>query len=100
MDTGRKIRGQVGETSEWELWADSDAPRGETDSEIAAAALTALDLSVAVPPGLVEVSARNGLVTLEGEVDRDYQRRVAVRAVRDLPGVRGVLDLVRVRAGR
>jgi osmotically-inducible protein OsmY len=39
----------------------------------------------------------NAWIVLTGEVGRDLQRRAAERAVRGLPGVRGVENLVRVR---
>jgi osmotically-inducible protein OsmY len=38
----------------------------------------------------------SGWVTLRGEVEHDYQRRAAERAVRYLEGVRGVTNLITV----
>jgi len=62
------------------------------DSEIAAAALTALKWHTSVPRDKVSVTVRNGWVTLEGEVDWQYQRRAARDAVAYLAGVKGVIN--------
>jgi osmotically-inducible protein OsmY len=39
----------------------------------------------------------NGWITLSGEVEWDYQRKAAERSVRDLFGVVGVTNLVKVK---
>ena len=36
----------------------------------------------------------DGMVTLEGEVGWEYQRKAAIRSVRDLAGVRGVINKI------
>ena len=69
----------------------------KTDGQIAEAALKALELTVSVPREGVKVVVRNGEVFLEGEVDWDYQRKAAQRAIRDLQGVKGVVDRLAVR---
>ena len=50
-----------------------------------------------VPDQKIKVSVENGSVKLEGEVDWDYQRRQALKAVQDLIGVRSVTNLVKVK---
>ena len=57
-----------------------------TDSEIAAAVQRALEWDVYVPK-TVTADVHNGMITLNGQVDRHYQRDAAVRAVRHLVGV-------------
>jgi osmotically-inducible protein OsmY len=73
-------------------------PAGDerTDLDIAVAAAHALAWNTQVHDA-VEVTVSNGQVTLRGEVDADYQRREAQRAVRNLSGVQGVTNLVTVR---
>lgn len=66
------------------------------DPDIAAAVAAALKWNVSVPNG-VNATVEHGWVTLEGDVDWTFQRRAAERAVRDLVGVRGVTNLVRLR---
>ena len=63
-----------------------------TDSEIALAAVNALKWNSQVPTGAVAVTVSRGWVTLKGELDWNYQKEAAGRAVRDLIGVVGVAN--------
>lgn len=67
------------------------------DPDIAKDAVHALQNRVDVPPGL-EVTVRNGHVTLTGSVPWMYQKVGAERAVKYLRGVRGVYNNITVRA--
>jgi osmotically-inducible protein OsmY len=51
---------------------------------------------VQIPEGQVRARVENGLVTLDGEVEHDYQRREVERMVRQVRGVTGVLDNIKV----
>jgi osmotically-inducible protein OsmY len=74
------------------------APRpGRSDAQIAAAALTALALSVTIPKDQVKVVVRDGAVILDGTVDWEYQRLAATHSVRDLEGVKQVVNLIALR---
>jgi osmotically-inducible protein OsmY len=75
-----------------ELKVKSASARSDTD--IAKAAVDALKWNVMVPSDKIKVKVRQGWVTLEGEVNWDYQRRAADRAVRNLPGVTGITNLI------
>jgi osmotically-inducible protein OsmY len=68
------------------------------DGAVAASALQALNWSVSVPKNAVTLTVSRGWLTLEGTVDWDYQRRAAYNAVRALRGVRGVSNLVAIKA--
>ena len=74
-----------------------------TDSDIAQAAVNALQWHTSVPDKHITVVVRNGWVTLSGNVDWQFQKDAAARAVRDLMGVRGVTNTIaiqpRVKAG-
>lgn len=72
----------------------SDRP----DPDIARAAVDALKWNVSVPKDRVTVKVEKGWVTLEGDVDWYYQREAAERAVRYLTGVKGVSNLITVKA--
>ncbi len=63
----------------------------KSDAEIAEAALTALEWNYAVPRS-VKVSVANGLVTVRGEAEWNYQRKATVKALTGLMGVRGVVN--------
>ena len=69
-----------------------------TDPDVAHAALDALRWDTAVPEQLLKVKVDKGWLTLEGEVEWHYQREAAERAVRYLVGVKGVTNLIRIRA--
>jgi osmotically-inducible protein OsmY len=65
-----------------------------TDTEIAHAALSALDWDIEVPDQHVKVRVDDGWVWLEGDVEWQYQKYAAERAVRYLTGVRGVTNQI------
>ncbi|MBV8950617.1 MAG: BON domain-containing protein [Actinobacteria bacterium] len=71
--------------------------RDRADSDIARRAVEALARNVFVPSRALTVRVENGWVVLAGEVSRDFQRRAAERAVRNLPAVRGISSVVTVR---
>jgi osmotically-inducible protein OsmY len=68
-----------------------------TDADIAMAAERAIEWNVLVPDDKIHPMVENGWVTLNGEVEWDYQRRAAEAAVRDLLGVTGVTNRVVVK---
>jgi osmotically-inducible protein OsmY len=68
-----------------------------TDSDIAAAAVYALKWNASIPAEKIHVTVDKGWVTLEGEVEWQYQKQEAERAVRGLWGVKGVSNLVTVK---
>lgn len=68
-----------------------------TDTDIAKAAVHALEWDVTIPTNSVKVEVANGWITLKGEVPLGSQRQAAEQAVRDLRGVRGVSNLIRIR---
>ncbi|HEX2692261.1 MAG TPA: BON domain-containing protein [Kofleriaceae bacterium] len=67
-----------------------------SDSDIAAAVRAALRWDVFVPDDKIQSTVSDGFVTLNGEVDTYAQRNDAARAVRNLSGVRGVLNEINV----
>lgn len=66
------------------------------DSDIARAIAHVLEWNVQIPEGQVRARVENGLVTLDGEVEHDYQRREVERMVRQVRGVTSVLDNIKV----
>ena len=67
------------------------------DSDIARRIAHILESNVRVPEGRVQARVENGWVTLEGEVDYDFQRHEVERMVRNVRGVTGVTDMINVR---
>jgi osmotically-inducible protein OsmY len=67
-----------------------------SDTEIAQAVRHALQWDVFVPDEKITSTISDGWVTLEGTVDLWSQRDDAERAVRNLMGVRGVVNKITV----
>jgi osmotically-inducible protein OsmY len=63
-----------------------------TDIELANAAANSLEWNAAVPRNQVKIAVEDGWVTLTGQVDWQYQKASAARAIRQLIGVRGIDD--------
>ena len=68
-----------------------------TDTDIAKAVESALGWDVTVPNDRVKVMVENGWVTLEGNVDWQYQRSNAEDDVINLAGVTGVSNKITVK---
>jgi osmotically-inducible protein OsmY len=68
-----------------------------SDADIARAAENALEWNVSVPYDQIKVTAEKGFLTLQGEVDWEYQRSAAEGAVRYLTGVRGVSNEISIK---
>jgi osmotically-inducible protein OsmY len=67
-----------------------------TDADIAATAAKALQWNSFVPEDKIQVVVSKGWVTLRGEVEWQYQKEEAARAVRNIAGVKGVSNLITV----
>lgn len=69
-----------------------------TDTDIARAVRNALEWDVFVPDTRIRSTVSNGVVSLDGDVDTWTQREDAEAVVRNLAGVRGVIDVIGVKA--
>jgi osmotically-inducible protein OsmY len=74
-----------------------DKGAGTADDTIANRALNIIDWSSDLPVGAVKVIVENGWVSLEGQVDWQYQKEIVERAVRKLSGVVGVDNRLTLR---
>lgn len=68
-----------------------------SDEDIAANAIQALEWDAAVPSDKIRVTVAKAWVTLEGEVEWQYQKEDAEKVVRRLIGVRGVINSLNVK---
>ena len=75
-----------------------DSHYHRTDTEIAQAALSALKWHMGVPEDRLTLTVKDGWITLGGNLDRQVSKDAAVRAIRDLTGVKGVTNNIRVLA--
>ena len=67
------------------------------DADIALAAESALKWHTLVPEERIKVMVEKGWITLSGEVDWEYQRNHAFKAVRSLLGVTGVSNNITLK---
>jgi osmotically-inducible protein OsmY len=68
-----------------------------SDFDIAQSALTSLRLNTTVPAERIRVLVEKGWVTLDGEVEWQYQNWAAEDAVKHLLGVRGITSLITIK---
>lgn len=68
-----------------------------SDTDIAAAVLNALKLHTVLEEEKITVKVEDGIVTLDGEVEWEYQRKNAATAVKNLSGVVAVTNLLTVK---
>lgn len=69
----------------------------KTDVEIAEAVYDALKWHSAVPEEKVKIKVEDGIVTLDGELEWEYQKINARTAIQNLTGVRSVTNLITVK---
>src|SRR5688500_10848335 len=71
--------------------------RVRTDEDLARDAVNALRSNTLVPDDKIKVTISNGWVTLDGEVEWNYEKTAAENAVLYLSGVKGVSNLIKVK---
>ncbi|CAI8978744.1 hyperosmotically inducible periplasmic protein [Pseudomonas sp. IT-P253] len=89
------IKGVRALAEEIEVRLDNSA--GTADDTIANRALKIIHWSSDVPEGDIKVIVQGGRITLEGEVDWQYQKETVERSVRKLSGVIGVDNRLTLR---
>jgi osmotically-inducible protein OsmY len=90
-----RIRGVVTVANDAEVRLPTAVER--TDTDVAAAVTRALEWDAQVPIEKLDVTLAKGWVTVQGEVEWEYQRRAAERVIRNISGVRGVTNLISVK---
>jgi osmotically-inducible protein OsmY len=91
----RRVRGVHAIAEEIEVRLPSD--RRRDDADIATAAVDRLAWDVSIPRDAITVTVENGWLTLNGQVDRHYQREAAEQDVRRMSGVVGVSNHITIR---
>jgi len=72
-------------------------PMTRTDPEIARDVVEAMKLDLSVPDERIKAGIRDGFVTLEGNLEWNYQREAAESCARKVNGVRGVTNRIEVK---
>jgi osmotically-inducible protein OsmY len=94
-EAAHRVRGVKAVANDIEVRLPGSAER--TDADLAKAVITALKWQAAIPAGKVDVTVSQGWVTLKGEVEFGFQKRLAEWAVQRLSGVKGVTNLIVVK---
>jgi osmotically-inducible protein OsmY len=67
------------------------------DPDVARDAVAAIKSQLPISSEHIKVVVKNGWVTLEGQVEWQYQRQTAENAVRRIKGVKGVSNLIQLK---
>ena len=89
----KRVYGVRGVANDIEVKLDSK----RIDPEIARDAVHELESHVSLPSDKIKVTVKNGWVTLEGNVDWQYQKTLAESAIKKLRGVVGIINNVEVK---
>jgi osmotically-inducible protein OsmY len=95
-EAARRVRGCVAVANDLEVKLPSSAER--TDDEIARAAVNAIELDTLLGSKNLHITVSNGWITVRGEVEWNYQKAHAERLLRHLWGVKGVSNLITIKA--
>ena len=68
------------------------------DADIARSADSALEWTTYLPRNTINIQVESGRVTLDGDVEWEYQRRAALSAVRNLMGVKGITNNIVIKS--
>lgn len=90
----KRVNGVKAVADEIEVKLPGDVKR--TDETIAQDCLNALKCNSSVPSDCIKVIVTHGWVTLDGEVQWQFEREAAVESVRSLKGVRGITNTVKI----
>jgi osmotically-inducible protein OsmY len=91
----KRVAGVVGVANDIEVRLPTSDER--PDPEIARDAVAAIKAQLPISWDRIKVIAKNGWITLEGDVEWNYQRQTAEEAVRKIKGVRGVTNSVQLK---
>ena len=92
--TVARVKGVKAVAEELEVKLPYDIRRG--DEDIAGAANERLAWDASVPRDAIDIRVERGWVTLNGEVDWQFQKQAAAQAVRTLIGVVGVSNQIEI----
>ena len=95
-DAAFRIAGVKGIANEIEVRLIPGSER--SDADIARSAVNALEWNISVPYDRIKVKVQKGWVTLEGTVERQYQKEAAENAVRHMAGVKGVINTIGIQS--
>ncbi len=69
----------------------------KTDAEIAAAVINALKFHTSIPDDKINVTVEDGIVTLDGEVEWQYEKVAAKNAIQNFAGITQVWNFIKIK---
>ena len=69
----------------------------KSDTELAEEVIKSLKWHTSIPDDKIKVKVENGWVTLEGDVEWEYQKNAAKSTIENLLGVKGISNLITVK---
>jgi osmotically-inducible protein OsmY len=94
-NAAKRVAGVLGVANDIQVRLPTSSER--PDPDIARDAVSAIKSQLPVTYERIKVVVNNGWLTLEGDVEWNYQRDLAESAVRRLRGVKGVSNLIHVK---
>ncbi|MEA2351573.1 MAG: hypothetical protein QOG86_2514 [Thermoleophilaceae bacterium] len=91
----KRVRGVKAVANDLEVKLASGSER--PDPDIARDAVEKLQRDLPYSSQNIKVTVRQAWITLEGDVDWDFQRRSAEAAVRNVKGAKGVINLIHIK---
>ena len=70
----------------------------KTDIEVADEIVKAFKSNALIPENMIKVIVEDGQVTLEGEMQWDYQREMTKNAIHYLPGVKAIINNIKIKS--
>jgi osmotically-inducible protein OsmY len=94
-DTAKKVDGVNAIIEEIEIQFGNTCKKN--DSQLANELVNAFKWRWEIPDNNVRVNVKEGWVTLEGELQWNYQKDAARSSAINLPGVKGITDFIKIR---
>jgi osmotically-inducible protein OsmY len=91
----KRVKGVVGVVNDIQVRLPGSDER--PDPDLAREAVAAIRQELPYSASLIKVTVRDGWITLEGDVEWNYQRERAEAAVRKLKGVKGVINTIAIK---
>jgi osmotically-inducible protein OsmY len=91
----RRVMGVKGMAEELAVKLSDETAR--TDADIAQAIVVALGSNISVPADRIQVTVEDGWVTLDGEVEWQFQKNTAENAMKYVRGVRALNNRIKIK---
>ena len=94
-DAAKRVKDVKGIVAEMVVKLSIDGIR--SDEELAMAVVNALKWNMVVPDQKIKIQIEDGWLTLEGQLDWQFQKDAAMNAVKDITGLNGISNLITIK---